>query len=87
VAAVRFGPDGRLDAMAAGGLKSFKVSNLTIELAERADVAIWHDTDGQWHGILQDLDGPVPEPLERITTKWIRLTVPARLATESRVTK
>ncbi len=87
VAAVRFNPNGKLEAMAAGSLKSFNTADVTIELAERADVAIWHDKDGQWHGVLQGLGGPVPEPLARITTRWMRLTVPARLATESRVTK
>ena len=73
--------------MAAGGLKSFRAADMTIELAERTDVAVWHDKDGRWLGIVQGLDGPVPAPLERITARWIRLTVPARLATESRLTK
>ena len=82
VAAVRFGPDGKLEALAAGGLKSFKGGDVTIELAQRVDVALWRDKDGQWRGILQGVDGPVLEPLTRITKTWTRLSVPKRLGVE-----
>ena len=57
VAAVRFNPNGKLEAMAAGSLKSFNTADVTIELAERADVAIWHDKDGQCTGVLRVLAG------------------------------
>ena len=83
VAAVHLGPDGKLEAMAAGGLKSLKAGGLTIDLADRCDVALWRDKNGQWRGILQGVDGPVPEPLTRITKTWTRLTVPTRLGVES----
>jgi hypothetical protein len=79
VAAVRLSKDGKLEAMAAGGLKSFDAAGVVIELAPRADVALWRDTQGEWQGVLQDHDGPVPAVLLAITNNWARLGVPACL--------
>ncbi len=76
VAAVRLDKDGKLQAMAAGALKSFSGGGLTIELPERVDVALWRDAKGQWHGVLQGWNGPVPAALSAITADWQRLTVP-----------
>ncbi|MCY3021327.1 MAG: hypothetical protein NTW87_20115 [Planctomycetota bacterium] len=79
IAAARLGKDGKLQALACGGLKSFKAGEVTIELAERADVALWRDKAGSWRGILQGYDGPVPEALAKITADWTRLSVPVPL--------
>jgi len=79
VAAVRLGKDGKLEAMAAGGLKLFKGGEVTIELTDRADVALWRDKDGRWQGVLQGYDGPVPEALAKVTRLWTRLSLPVRL--------
>jgi hypothetical protein len=79
IAAVRLSKDGKLEAMAAGGLKSFVVAGLEIELTQRADVALWRDAHGEWQGVLQDHDGHVPDVLLAITKNWLRLSVPARL--------
>jgi hypothetical protein len=79
IAAVRLGKDGRLEAMAAGGLKSFRGGGLSIELPDRADVALWRDQHGQMHGVLQDWKGPVPVALLAITHDWLRLAVPVPL--------
>jgi hypothetical protein len=76
VAAVRLENDGKVEAMAAGGLKSFKGGGMSIELPERADVALWRDAKGKWHGVLQDWTKPVPAALTAITAEWQRLAVP-----------
>jgi hypothetical protein len=80
IAAVRLGKGGRLDAMAAGGLKSFRGGGTSIELGQRIDVAVWRDDQGQMHGVLQDWTGPVPASLSAITGHWLRLAVPKPLA-------
>ena len=79
VAAVRLSKDGKLEAMAAGGLKSFAAGKLKIELPERIDMALWKDEKGAWQGVLQDYEGAVPEPLAAITKQWTRLAVPVPL--------
>jgi hypothetical protein len=79
VAAVRLDKDGKLEAMAAGALKSFKVGDMSIELPKRVDLALWRDAKGQWHGVLQDWTGPVPNALSAITADWLRLSVPTPL--------
>jgi hypothetical protein len=76
VAAVRLAPDGSLEAMAAGGLKSFTVVKLKIELPERIDMALWKDDKASWHGVLQNHAGPVPKDLAALTGDWKRLAVP-----------
>ena len=80
VLGVRLDRRGKVEAMAAGGLKSFKAGGMSIELPQRADVAIWQDDQGQMHGVLQDWPGPVPAALTAITDDWLRLGVPKPLA-------
>ena len=76
VAAVRLDKKGEVEAMAAGGLKTFKARDMAIELPERADVALWRDSMGQWQGVLLGHDGQVPDALAGITRKWTRLRLP-----------
>jgi len=76
IAAVRLDKQGKVEALAAGGLKAFKSADMTIELPERVDVALWRDSAGQWRGVLQGRDAPVPDALARITPKWTRLRWP-----------
>jgi len=52
---------------------------MAIELPERADVALWRDSKGEWQGALLGHDGPVPDGLARITQKWNRLRLPISL--------
>jgi len=61
VAAVRLDKNGKVEAMAAGGLKKFKAGDMSIELANPADVALWKDGHGKWRGVLQGYEGEVPE--------------------------
>ena len=76
MAAVRFDEHGKLDAFAAGGLKHFRVADVSISLERRADIALWRDQQGTLRGVLQDWQGPIPPCLTTITQKWLRLSVP-----------
>jgi len=79
VAAVRIDLDGRVAAMAAGGLRTFTAGDLSIELAERADVALWRDENAGWRGVLLGRDGPLPDALGKLTHNWTRLRLPVPL--------
>jgi hypothetical protein len=83
VAAVRLDKAGKIEALAAGALKSFRGAGLEIELSERADLAMWRAEHGQWHGVLQDWTGPIPAVLSNITSDWRRLAVPTPLPAEA----
>jgi hypothetical protein len=76
VAAVRLDENGNPEALAAGGLKSFKAGNLEIRLNDRTDLALWKNTGGKWQGVIQGWDGPLPDALMQITSNWNRLNVP-----------
>ncbi len=76
IAAVRLDEDGRLKAMAAGGLKSFQGGGLEIVMPTRADIALWKDANGTWRGVLQGYPGAVPESLASFCKNWTRLKVP-----------
>ena len=79
VAAVRLDNEGRLEAMAAGGLIYFKVENFEIILDKRADIALWKNAQGEWVGVLQGWKSAIPTQLLTITKEWIRLDVPVPL--------
>lgn len=80
VAAVRLTDDGAVQAMAAGGLKHFRTDSMSLDLPERCDVAIWRDGQGEYHGVIQGCEGPIPGPLTAITNDWIRLRLPVQLS-------
>jgi hypothetical protein len=50
-----------------------------IELPERVDLALWRDSRGHFHGVLQGWVGPVPAALQKLTQDWLHLSVPAPL--------
>lgn len=77
--AIRTDRQGRVEALAAGGLKTLKAGEFSIELPERVDVALWRDNDGKFHGVLQDCSGEVPASLRKLTDDWQRLAVPVPL--------
>jgi hypothetical protein len=79
LAAVRLDKNGKVEALAAGGLKTFKAGDTTIELATPADVALWKDGSGKWRGVLQGYEGEVPEALAKKTKNWQRLKIPQPL--------
>lgn len=74
--AVRFDPKGNLEALAAGGLRTFECSGLSIDLDGSADVALWRDDRKKWHGALQGNGTSIPAVLDEITGEWILLSVP-----------
>ncbi|MBI5820806.1 MAG: hypothetical protein HZA88_17700 [Verrucomicrobia bacterium] len=87
VVAIRFAADGRVAALAAGGLKTLKTDGLEIALPERADLAFVTGTDGKTRGVLQGLSGDVPKTLLTITHEWQRLAVPPLLLEKTKEEK
>jgi len=83
VFAIRFAPDGKVAALAAGGLKSLKTDGLEITLPERTDVAFLKDASGKVRGVLQGLTGDVPAALLSLTPEWQRLSMPGLLPTKA----
>ena len=79
IVAIRLGTDGKVEAFAAGGLKSVSAPGLKISLPERADLALWRDSKRVWHGALQTDTAPIPAPLTKITKDWLRLAIPTPL--------
>jgi hypothetical protein len=75
VAAVRLDERGQVEAVAAGALRSFTGPGLSIELETPVDLALWRASGG-WQGVVQGIEGPIPEALTRITPDWTRLHVP-----------
>jgi hypothetical protein len=76
VLAVRLDSTGKLEALAAGGLKRFAGGGVLLQLDAPTDIAYWRDGQGQPKGALQGLSGPVPKALEVLTSDWIRLALP-----------
>ena len=79
VVAKRLDKADKIEALAVGGLKSFRGGGLTIKLLEPVDVALWRDAKGQGQGTIQGHDDPVPDNLVSITRNWNRRRVPAPL--------
>ncbi len=76
LAAVRLGRDGRVEAMAAGGLRRFHSPGLSLDLDSPADIALWKDATGRWTGIIHQPEGDVPSALKKITRSWKRISPP-----------
>ncbi|MGA2501399.1 MAG: hypothetical protein ABSH20_26970 [Tepidisphaeraceae bacterium] len=76
VVAIRFATNGKVAALAAGGLTSLKTDGLEIDLPERVDLAFVVEPAGETRGVLQGMTGDVPPALLAITPQWLRLAVP-----------
>ena len=76
VAAFRLDKNGKVDAIAAGGLKSFKSGNFQIQLKERLDLAIWKNEKNEWQGIIQGWEKEIPPCLLNITHNWQMIDLP-----------
>jgi hypothetical protein len=74
--AVRLDRHGRVTALAAGELRRFRGGGLSIDLESPTDVALWRAADGSWHGVVQDLGGPLPPSLRRLHARWTHLRTP-----------
>lgn len=69
--------DGRLEALAAGGLESVKMPGFELKLDHPEDVALLRLDDvlrGVWQ--TNDRTAAVPEALQAVTPDWIRLWSP-----------
>ncbi|MEO6949384.1 MAG: hypothetical protein ABI123_07140, partial [Ginsengibacter sp.] len=75
IAAVRLNKQGHVEAIAGGGLKSFKTGSLSIDLTERMDIALFKE-HGKWRGIVQGYKGKLPAALTKITMDWTRINIP-----------
>jgi hypothetical protein len=80
VVAVRLARDGKLEALAGGGLSLFEAGPFRIRLDQPVDLVFWRRADGQFEGVVQDCPGPIPPPLRAITPHWSRLAVPRALS-------
>jgi hypothetical protein len=79
IAAVRLDEEGQVEALAAGGLTSFKTQKTKIQLEVPVDLAFWKDEGGKIIGIIQGWEGEIPQPLLSLTKDWVRLKVPGPL--------
>ena len=77
VAAVRLDASGKVEAVAAGALKSLKTDSLTIDLPVRMDLALFKER-GKWRGIVQGYARDLPAVLTELTGHWTRLRMPER---------
>ncbi|MGV8137322.1 MAG: hypothetical protein AB2L20_19070 [Mangrovibacterium sp.] len=76
LAAVKLDRSGQPEAIAAGGLKFFKAGHMKINLDQRVDLALWKNSGGEWEGVIQGLDGNIPQPLLLITKSWKKIMMP-----------
>ncbi len=76
VAAVRLDQEGRVESLAAAGLKSFKSGEMNILLNERIDFAFRINEKGEYEGVLQGWEGNIPPQLLKITGNWTRIGIP-----------
>lgn len=80
--AVRLDSQGKLEGLAAGGLKYLRTGETVISLDTPIDLALWREPAGQMRGVVQDWAGPIPPSLASLTTNWLRLAVPQRLSAD-----
>ena len=80
VLTVRLDKTGQLEALAAGGLSRIQVDALSLVLDPPLDLALRRDASGRWQGLVQDLVGPVPPALLRLTSAWERRATPPPVA-------
>ena len=74
--AVRLDNEGKVEALAAGGLTFFKTGNFVIRLDKEADLALWKNDKGQFEGVVQGIAGEVSPCLLAITKNWKQLRIP-----------
>jgi hypothetical protein len=79
-AAFRLDAQGEVEALC-GRIRWVRAGRLRFRFPEPVDLAIWRD-DAGWHGVVQDLEGPLPRPLTRLTDDWTRLATPRSLPLE-----
>lgn len=78
-AAVRLDTAGRVEAVAAAGLRRFRGPGLALELPDRVDLALWRVDGRAWRGAWIQDGRPLPGPLARLTRDWTPLRLPQLL--------
>jgi hypothetical protein len=78
VAGIRINEKGEVEALACGGLKTFKGGSLNIHLENRADIALIKRS-GKWKGIIHSNGTEIPAPLLDITSDWTIIREPSIL--------
>jgi hypothetical protein len=76
VTSTQLDENGRLKALAAGGLKLFKTNEMEIKLDKRVDMALWMNDEGQWQGVIQGENQSIPNELLMITKNWMHINSP-----------
>lgn len=76
VVGIRLNKQGDVEALACGGLKSLKVGSFSLNLAERADIALIKE-DEKWKGIIHCNNNAVPDALLALTADWQIVNLPA----------
>lgn len=66
---LRFDKSGKLQALACGGLKSFRTGNVRIDLPDRLDIALFKEA-GEWRGIIHGEEQDLPGDLAKFTVNW-----------------
>lgn len=73
VFAIRIGPQGRLQALAASGLRRIDAGDFHLKLSAPTDLAIWRTGD-ELQGVVQGM-AAVPAELLALTKNWLHLDV------------
>ncbi len=82
IVGIRFDKSGKLQALACGGLKSFKTGSTEINLPERQDIALFNE-NGQWQGIIHGDNKKIPADLSKFTNNWRIVKQPKAIEKES----
>ncbi|MCL4178222.1 MAG: hypothetical protein KJ072_10840 [Verrucomicrobia bacterium] len=82
VLAVRVNAQGHLEALAAGGLRRFEGGGVALQLDPPLDLAFWIDAQRRRHGVVQETTDTIPESLRAWTPHWLRLALPAPVASD-----
>jgi predicted GH43/DUF377 family glycosyl hydrolase len=80
VLAVRFTADGKMDALAAGGLTEFACEGFSLRFDMPVDIAYWHNEEGHAKVALQDAPDTALETVAALSGDCIRLSTPAAAA-------
>jgi hypothetical protein len=75
VAGIRMNTKGEVEALACGGLKSFRAEGLNIDLDSRVDIALIKRS-GKWKGIMHSNNTAISPSLLDITRDWTIVRVP-----------
>jgi hypothetical protein len=72
VFSIRLTREGKLDRLAASGLKRLVVNGVDYQIAAPADVALWHNGQGKAEGVVQGSEAPAG-PLGAMVQSWQKL--------------